>query len=349
MKLIFLNDTHFGVRGSSQIFEEHILKFFDHVIQYCIDNDIKRIHHLGDFLDRRKEVNFRTLYSVKGVLKKMEDAGIDFYVVHGNHDSFYKNTGEINSVDLLFREFSNVKVFNEPTEVDIGSERQLLVPWISTDYEEEWKKIIKKSRAETCAGHFEFRGFQFMPGVITEDGDDPNYVSSFRDVFSGHYHSKSSNGNIHYLGTQYDLTWSDYGEKKYFHVYDSEAGELTPIEYDEKIFVKLVFTDEITKKDIDEDDMKRLKGKIIKIIVKSKKNQTLFDYFLDKIYEANPHDVAVIDEMTDFTEPTKQIIIANSTFDIIKDYVTEVKMDDIDNNKLLNMINKIYSECENEE
>jgi DNA repair exonuclease SbcCD nuclease subunit len=36
----------------------------------------------------------------------------------------------------------------------------------------------------------------------------------------GHFHHKSNDGHIFYLGTPYEITWSDYGNEKGFHIFD---------------------------------------------------------------------------------------------------------------------------------
>ena len=346
-KFIMINDNHWGVRNSSILFEDHIAKFFRYLLKYCIDNDISVICQMGDFMDRRKDVNIRTLWTVKQILQEFEDANITIHMAPGNHDNFYKNMNEVNSVNLLFNEFKNITVYNIPTEIKIYNETVLMVPWISPDQEEEFVDIITKSNADVCLGHFEFSGFMFMQGVESEHGHNHSIVSHFRNVYSGHYHSKSVRDNVTYCGAQYDLTWIDYNEKKYFHVYDTSDSSCLPVEYKEKIFYKIFFDKHLsTKKQVDSIDFSLYTNKIIKVVVKHKTNQTLFDYFLELLYQANPHDVAILDDRQEFTESTNSVIITNSTQDIIKSFVSEIILEDIDKTKLLNIVNKIYIEVE---
>jgi predicted phosphodiesterase len=62
MKIAILNDTHAGVRNSSDIFVDYHRRFFEEVFfPYLNEHNIKQILHLGDYYDHRKFVNFKAL------------------------------------------------------------------------------------------------------------------------------------------------------------------------------------------------------------------------------------------------------------------------------------------------
>ena len=62
MKIAILNDTHCGIRNSSDIFMDYQERFYrDVFFPYLIENDIKQILHLGDYYDNRKTINFKAL------------------------------------------------------------------------------------------------------------------------------------------------------------------------------------------------------------------------------------------------------------------------------------------------
>ena len=113
MKIAIVNDTHFGVRNDSPLFLQHILNYLQHTfIPYLLENKIDTIIHLGDFFDRRKYVNFNTLASVrKQFVEPLHQHNILMYVTLGNHDTYYRNTNEINSIKELFANYSNFKWF----------------------------------------------------------------------------------------------------------------------------------------------------------------------------------------------------------------------------------------------
>ena len=63
MKICLLGDTHFGMRGDSLEFHKYIKKFYDNIFfPYLIENKIDTVFQLGDLFDRRKFINFNSLY-----------------------------------------------------------------------------------------------------------------------------------------------------------------------------------------------------------------------------------------------------------------------------------------------
>ena len=62
MKIAVLNDTHCGIRNSSQVFLENAENFYSKVFfPECKKQEVTQILHLGDYYDHRKYVNFKAL------------------------------------------------------------------------------------------------------------------------------------------------------------------------------------------------------------------------------------------------------------------------------------------------
>ena len=99
MKIALINDTHFGARGDSQLFFDYFMKFFDEVFfPYLKENNIDTIIHAGDFMDRRKFVNFNILIQVRNkFIKHLKENDIKMHCILGNHDVYYRNTNDVNS------------------------------------------------------------------------------------------------------------------------------------------------------------------------------------------------------------------------------------------------------------
>ncbi len=113
MNIAIINDTHFGIRNDSVYFLDKCLNYFESVFfPYIADNNITEIIHLGDFFDRRKYINFNTLTQVrKRFLEKIPNS-VNFRIIIGNHDTYYKNTNEINSLkELDFYEVTSMLGF----------------------------------------------------------------------------------------------------------------------------------------------------------------------------------------------------------------------------------------------
>ena len=135
MKIAILNDTHAGVRGDMLEMAKYQGRFYEEVFfPYLDENNIGHILHLGDYFDRRKYVNFASLKSNKEhFIQPMLDRGITMDLIIGNHDTYYKNTNEVNSPDLLLFEHDAINVITEPMVNEYDGVNLALVPWINND------------------------------------------------------------------------------------------------------------------------------------------------------------------------------------------------------------------------
>ena len=109
MKIALLNDTHCGIRNSSDIFIDYQEKFYTDVFfPYLLENDIKHIIHLGDYYEHRRFINFKALSANrKHFLDKLREYGITMDIIPGNHDVYYKNTNDLNSLKELLGHYMN--------------------------------------------------------------------------------------------------------------------------------------------------------------------------------------------------------------------------------------------------
>ena len=214
MKIALLNDTHFGARNDNPAFVKYFNRFYDEIFfPYIIQHDIKTLIHLGDVVDRRKFINFNTAHNFQeNFWKRLWNLKIDTHIILGNHDTYYKNTNKVNFTHLIktFDGQNEPWIYEKPTTVNFDGLDILLLPWICPETEEESIFEIDNSHAEVCMGHLEIKGFEMHKGHFQEVGLDMNQFKRFDKVLSGHYHRKSDNGTIYYLGTQYEITWSDY-------------------------------------------------------------------------------------------------------------------------------------------
>ena len=119
MKIALLNDTHFGCRNDSPAFIEYQNKFYnDLFFPYLQKNNIKCLIHLGDVVDRRKFINHNTAHNFKKVFwNRLDELGVDTHIIIGNHDTYYKNTNEVNAMQNLNIN-KNAKVYTHTTQVE---------------------------------------------------------------------------------------------------------------------------------------------------------------------------------------------------------------------------------------
>ena len=135
MKFAILNDTHCGVRGDMIEMSKYQGRFYNEVFfPYLDEHDIKHIVHLGDYFDRRKYINFASMKAnLEHFIEPMNERGITMDLIIGNHDTYYKNTNNVNAPELLLYNQPNVNVIAEPIVKDYDGFNIALVPWINPE------------------------------------------------------------------------------------------------------------------------------------------------------------------------------------------------------------------------
>lgn len=351
MKIAILNDTHCGVRNSSDIFINYQEKFYEEVFfPYLKENNIKQILHLGDYYDHRKYINFKALNSNRKVfLDKLKSEGIHMDIIPGNHDVYFKNTNELCSLkELLGYYTSNVNIVMKPKVLDYDGMKVGVVPWINANNYAESMDFIKNCKASILGAHLELQGFDMMPGMPNHDGMSTEHFERFELVMSGHFHTKSSKGNIVYLGNQMEFTWSDCGDPKYFHILDSETRELTPVKNTHTLFEKVFYNDE--KIDYNNIDVGYLENKFVKVVVSKKTDPFTFDRFIDRIQNEDIHELKIAETFEEFVGENveDESISVEDTTELLDSYVDAVETD-LDKGKIKGLMRNLYVEAQNSE
>jgi DNA repair exonuclease SbcCD nuclease subunit len=352
MKIALVNDNHFGVRGDSQVFLDHQEKFFKEIFFPYLDaNDIKIVMDLGDTFDRRKYVNYVTLKRAKEFFfAQMSNRGIEYHAVVGNHSVYFTNTNEVNSMDLLLREYKNFFIYEtEPVELTFGSTRFMMVPWITKDNRDVCADAIEKTSAQILLGHFEIEGFEMMKGTVCDHGMKKDAFSKFEAVYSGHFHHPSEYGNIKYLGAQYEMTWSDYAGRRGFHVFDTETKDIEFVENPNRIFHKIEYDDaDMTIDEIASLDTSILKNTYVKVIVKNRTNSYLYDMFLNRIADSGAVDVKSVDDSLNLESSGVDEILdeTQDTKDILHSYIDSIETG-VEKKKIKRVIDDLYLEAMN--
>lgn len=348
MLICVLGDTHFGARGDSPHFHNYFAKFYNDIFfPYLKQNNIHHVIQLGDVFDRRKFVNFNSLKQSKNYFFETLNQEYSSWLLTGNHDTYFKNTNDVNSPELLLGEYNNINCVNEPLTVDYAGVEILLMPWICQDNAQQCFNALKSSSAQIVMGHFEIEGFEMYRGTYCEEGVKADLFDKFDMVISGHFHTRSFSGNITYTGTPYEMTWSDYGDPKGFHIFDTDTRELKFIQNPYCMFHKLWYDD--NNHSMDEvlgQDFSQYKDTIVKVIIKNKLNPVWFDMYIEKLEKSGAIDLQVVEDHLNLNLEDDSDIVneAEDTLTILGKYVSQLEIK-ADKGKLDNLLRQLYHQA----
>lgn len=344
MKIAIISDTHYGARKGSKLFHDYFEKFYIDVFFPTIDREgIDTVIHMGDAFDSRKGIEFKSLkWAKRVVFNPLKERGIKIHLMVGNHDAYYKNTNEINAVDLLLKEYDNVEVYSSPTEVSVGNLPILFIPWINEQNEKETNNIIKKTKCPVAMGHLELNGFVATPGHIMEHGHDARAFNKFEKVFSGHYHSRSDNGTVYYLGNPYEMFWNDVESPRGFTIFDTESLEHQSINNPHRLFYKIFYEDT----DHQTFNTSEYENKIVKVIVRKKTDTKKFEKFIDKLYTCGVADLKIVENFQLDESEEFEAEESEDTMSILSRYIDESETE-LNKTVIQSLIKEIYQEaCE---
>lgn len=307
---------------------------------------IKTVIHLGDVVDRRKYINIQTANRLRNdFINPILERSLDFHIILGNHDVYYKNTNSINAIEELYSS-CKINVYNKALDLCIHDTNILFVPWICAENKEHSFETIANSNASICMGHLEIQGFQMYKGSINTHGESRETYEKFDLTLSGHYHHRSSNGSIHYLGSHGQFTWSDYNDSRGFHILDFGNRELSFIENPYYMFTKVFYNDsQNTIDDILGIDFEVYKNTFLKIVVKNKLNAYWFDLFCDKLDRVGLLDMQIVEDHLNLNleEDSNIVDEAESTLDIFKKHIQLITSHNINKFKLERTVVDLYN------
>jgi DNA repair exonuclease SbcCD nuclease subunit len=347
MKIAIITDTHWGVRNDHQAFLDNNKKFLDDVFFPFIDaHSIVDVVHLGDLVDRRKYLNINTAKRLRDdFIEPLHARGIRARLTIGNHDTYYKNTNSVNSIREFYKD--DFTIYEQSETVEFDGVPILLMPWICDDNRDHALESIRTTNAQICMGHLELSGFEMYRGSPLSHGDDPILFSRFDLVCSGHYHRRSTSGNINYLGSHAEFTWSDYDDPKGFHVLDTETRDLTFIENPYHMFRKMWYNDkDKSTEEVLERDFSKYAGAYVKLIVTNKENPFSFDLFTSKLYEAGPIEVTIVEDHRNMDAISEADLIneTEDTLTILSKYIKTIESN-VDNERLDILMRSLYNEA----
>lgn len=343
MKIALITDTHYNFKKANKNFHDYFAKFYSDIFfPYLEENNIKTVIHLGDAFDNRKGIDYWALeWAKENVYDKFKNNDIEVYNIVGNHDVYYKNTNRINSVELLLSEYNNVIPISSPKEFLFDKLKIALLPWICPENQSEISEFIENTKAKVLFGHLELTGFSVFPGQVQTHGMDKSIFSKFDRVYSGHYHTRSDDGKIFYLGNPYQMFWNDFGDSRGFHIFDTKTYQLNFIKNPHTIFQKIYYEDNCQEELIDNE----FQDKIVKVIVRKNSNSKYLEKYIDKIIKFNPIDLKIVDTIdVDDSDVEYTDNEVENTLVILDKYIEDSDFS-LDKNKVKNLIREVYKQA----
>ena len=342
MKVAIITDTHYGARKGSKYLHDYFELFYRNVFFPTLEKEgITTVIHMGDIFDSRKAIDLQSLeWSKRVVFEPLKKYKV--HAIIGNHDCYYKNTNNVNSPELLLKDYTNVKTYSKPKEITIEKLKILLLPWINSENYNESSSVIKKSKAKIAMGHLELNGFKATRGHMMETGMDVGILDKFKKVFSGHFHTRSTDGKVFYLGNPYEMFWNDVNDPRGFHIFDTETLTHTPVDNPYRLFYNIYYEDTNHKL----FNTTEYVGKIVKVIVRQKSNPKEFEKFIDKLYSAGVQELKIVENFDIHENEDFEIDEEENTLSILNRYIDESEFE-FDKSYIKDIFQDLYRQaCE---
>ena len=342
MKVAIITDTHYGARKGSKYLHDYFELFYQNVFFPALkEHGVEAVIHMGDAFDSRKSIDYQSLeWSKRVVFDNLKD--YDVHMIIGNHDTYYKNTNEINSPELLLQTYSNIKTYSQPTEVNIGGLGILFLPWINQGNDELSFNCIKKTSCRCAMGHLELQGFRVNRQIVMEHGTPSELFEKFERVYSGHYHTRSDDGRVFYLGNPYEMYWTDVNDTRGFHIFDTETLTHTPINNPYKLCHNIYYEDTNYKL----FNASQYENKIVKVIVRKKTNPKDFEKFIDKLHSVGVQELKIVENFDIHESEEFEVDEEENTLSILNRYIDESDFE-FDSNIIKGIFQDLYRQaCE---
>lgn len=345
MKYAIIADTHLGVRNDNQHFLDSSVRFHEKLLFPAIkEHKIDAVLHCGDLVDRKRGISYVVAETLrKRIIEPLASLEVPVIVACGNHDApFDKHSTATNALnELIGDRYPTFTVHNEPTIWKGWGHPLMVIPWIcASNYNKSMETMEKIDRHTVLFGHLELNGFKmYKTTPECSHGLDAKILKNAKRVFSGHFHTPSDVGDVHYVGAPYEMNWHDYNDWRGFLIYDTDKNEITRIQNTDTMFAEIEYVDVVPKSF-------NCQGKIVKVIVNKRDDIKKYDKFMLKLNEAGPLEIIVKDEtMKPLNEAIKTVDVTSSgdILSTIKNVVEEV--DGVDKVSLLAFMNELYKEA----
>lgn len=340
MKILQSGDWHLGVKNDDPWIQNIQRDGIRQQIEYSKKHGIKVWIQHGDIFDVRKAITHKTMEFAREIAGMLEEAGIVMHTIVGNHDLHYKHKMHPNAITEVLGKYDHIKVYDVPQTVDFDGCLIDLIPWLCDENVADIMKHVKESSAHYCIGHWELNGFYYYKGLKSH-GLEPDFLKSYKQVWSGHFHTISSAANVKYIGTPWTLTAGDENDPRGFWIFDTatESMDFVPNETTWHVRLQYPFTGKI-----DYNDYKNLSVRVI--VTDVDKDITKFETELEKVV----HELRMVSKIDNSVESDdEEDIEVKSLLDLMSEYIDALEdLSPTDNAALKKFAQALYVEAQNQ-
>ncbi len=353
-KGIVTGDFHWGIRNAKEVFQKTSRKFIqDFLIPLINEEDISDLFILGDLFHQRQSINVKILDMVFDLVDDLLSTGIDIHIITGNHDLYYKTSKSITSLRIFdyLNHNNQIHRYHTPEVIDLHGNRLYMVPWLqSNESKNKFPENLKKVKPDLCLGHFEINRFEIRSDFVEDDGFKQQlFKDNTKKTFSGHFHLRNEKGNITYVGTPYQTSWTDYGNTKGVYLLNFQTlrkkfieNKTAPIY--QKLFASSILDDE-TEINLDE----KAHNNFVKLIIDKNISEQKIQKLMATIHSHNPLTLKPVYDNTDFDshDETCDQDMQSTPIELVQTYIQDVidTPDGIEENKALRYLLNLYNEA----
>ena len=287
-KIAIFSDLHLGVHQNSNFWLDQSVDWIKWFVDDLKKKEITTIIFCGDFFHYRDEVSLVTLDTAQKILELLKDFNI--FMITGNHDCYYKDTSEVNSLSL-FKGWRNITVFDTMTTVENADRRFTFCPWGT--------KVSSIPTSDAVFGHFELKNFKMTPSMICDSGDEAEELAVKAPlIISGHFHLRDEKqvqgSKIVYVGNPFQMDFNDSMQTKGYYMLDTNTLKYEFVENDntpKHIYIYL--SKLITLKDVKSKFESIIPNNIVKLIIDKNISTDHLDALVAKMTTYTPNDLHV--------------------------------------------------------
>jgi DNA repair exonuclease SbcCD nuclease subunit len=270
-KVLLFSDLHCHKHKGREDRLRDCLRVLEWVFQKAIEHKISDVIFGGDLLHTRQHIDPEANHHTFEILEKYCSERINFWLLLGNHDMFFRDKGSVSSV-VTYRGLKGVTFIDKPCTLEIAGHKVDFLPYTHDEplihLEQLQKESKKRKGRKTLVAHMAIDGAQLNTCntrsyvSIEHDGEmvkvNVDRFGGWDKVWLGHYHKEQKIGHVEYIGSPLQLDFGEALQTKHIIVYDLTDGSTKYITND--------FSPqhlEITKDDRDELDNFEIKDNFV--------------------------------------------------------------------------------------